>query len=126
MAGQAWPEPAAAAERCPARSMREEAAQEPAAKPVQPPAQDSVQDSAQDLAQGVAQVLVLEISASPDSARARARALVPELAEAASQGWPAESVHWKKLNSTACSGCSPSSVKLNRPRIRIWTRQRGG
>src|ERR1700678_1612430 len=114
MAGQAWREPAAAAERCPARSMREEAAQEPAAKPVQPPAQDSVQDSAQDLAQGLAQVLVLEISASPDSARA----LAPELAEAASQAWPAESVNWKKLNCTACSGCSPSSVKLNRPRIR--------
>src|ERR1700733_11859345 len=128
MAGQARPEPAAAAEQDPARSTREEAAQEPARELTQPSAQDSTLDSALDsaqaLAQGPAQVLVPEIFSSPGSAPALAPA--PELAEAASPAWPAESANWKKPNCTACSDCSPSSVKLNQPRIRIWTRQRGG
>src|SRR5580698_3612046 len=122
MVAQARPKPAAAAEQYPARSTREEVAQDLVPRLVQAPAQASARDSAQVPAQGPARVLVPEISASQDSAPARA----PELAEAASPAWPVESANWKKRNCTASSGCSPSSVKLNQPKILTSTHCRGG
>src|ERR1700691_4806435 len=108
MVGQVRPEPAAAAEKYPARSTREGAAQEPARELIQPSAKGSAQDSAPVLAQGPAQVSVPEISSWPGSALALAPA--PERAEAASPAWPAGSGNRKKLKSTVCSARPPTSV----------------
>ena len=46
-------------------------------------------------------------------------------AEVVSPVWLAESVSSRKQNFTACSGCSPSSVKRNRPKIPTSMRYRG-
>src|ERR1700689_1853137 len=98
MVGQVRPEPAAAAEKNPARSTREGTAQEPARELKKPSAKGSAQDSAPVLAQGPAQVSVPEISSWPGSALALAPA--PERAEAASPAWAAGLANWKNINCT--------------------------
>src|SRR5271163_2433062 len=110
MVAQARLEPAAAAEQCPARSTQEEA-QAPAL-PAEPE-----------------QVLAQVSARAPSVQRRRlAPRLAQEPAAAAevSPAWPAESASWKKPSCIACSGCSPSSVKLNRPKILISTHCPGG
>src|SRR5271168_3000917 len=111
MVAQARLEPAAAAVQYPARSTREEAAQAPAL-----PAEQE-------------QVLAQVSARAPSVQRRRlAPRLAQEPAAAAevSPAWPAESASWKKPSCIACSGCSPSSVKLNRPKILISTHCPGG
>src|SRR5271155_1172335 len=110
MVAQERLEPASAAEQGPARSTQEEA---------QSPARPAEQE----------QVLAQVSARAPSVQRRRlAPRLAQEPAAAAevSPAWPAESASWKKPSCIACSGCSPSSVKRNRPKILISTHCPGG